>query len=152
MGRIIGAVIAGCLVLFGIVMVSNFVLFFAMGADRAYKPGSYEPSMFWILVIFLAGFIAAVVAGWTSFKIAGNTQGPKWLAVVVLALGTLSALPTLTASPSKEPRPPGLTNKEMMQKGYMPTWVALSYPVIGVAGVWVGGWRRRGGSAPAAAL
>jgi len=152
MGRIVGAVIAGFLALSGIITVLTFAFFFGLGADRAFKPSSYEPSMLWILIMFVVGFVAAVIGGWTSFKIANNSQGPKWLAVVVLVLGILYALPALTATPTKEPRPSGITDKKTMEKGQTPTWVALSLPVIGVAGVWVGGWRRRSGNSAPAAL
>ena len=152
MGRIIGAVIAGYVAMLGVVFFVFSAIYFFIGADRAFRPGSYEPSMLWILIMFVVGFLAAVLGGWVSVKVAANLQGPKWLAVLVIVLGILFALPSLLAKPSKEPRPAGLSNMEAMKKAQTPAWVALSNPVIGVAGVWVGGWRRRGGSAPAAAL
>jgi hypothetical protein len=147
MGRIIGAVVAGFLAFFGIFKVLIVASLFAVGADRAFRPGSWEPSMTWIFFMFLAGFIAALVGGWVATKIADSFQAAKWLAVVVLALGLLMALPTLSATPSKEPRPANLNVMEAMNKARTPKLVALANPVIGVAGVWVGGKRRRSASA-----
>jgi len=149
MGRIIGAIVAGYLAMFGVVFLLFSGAYSLMGADRAFKPASYEPTNLWILIMLLGGFVAALFGGWTCGKIARNPQGPKWLAVLVLALGILfCALPTLMATPRKEPRLGGLSFREAIRKTQTPTWVALSYPVIGVAGVWFGGKRRRPGAAP----
>jgi hypothetical protein len=143
MGRLIGAVVAGYFVMFGVVFLLFSAAYTLMGADRAFKPGSYEPGNLWIWIMFIGGFVAALVGGWVCARISSNPQAVKWLAVLVLALGILCAIPSLMATPRKEPRPAGLSNMEAMKKAQTPTWVALSNPVIGVAGVWFGGRRRK---------
>ncbi len=148
MGRIIGAVVAGYFVMVGVVFVLFSAAYLAMGTESAFKPGSYEPSSLWIFIMFIGGFVAALVGGWVCAKIARNPQGPKWLAVLVIVLGILVAIPSLIATPRKDSRPAGLSNWDAMNNAQTPSWVALANPVIGVAGVLIGGRRRIEGTPP----
>jgi hypothetical protein len=69
---------------------------------------------------------------------------PLVLAVVVLVLGVLSAVPVLMASPGEqEARTGDVSNMDAMMKARQPAWAALLNPVLGVAGVLAGARLRR---------
>ena len=151
MGRIIGAVVAGYLAMAGVIFLVCMGAYALMGAERVFKPGSWEPSIVWVLTMFISGFVAAMIGGWVALKIADSAQGSKWLAVLILVLGIVSSLFSRTTSPSKESRPAGISMMDARKNAYTPAWVALALPVIGVAGVLAGGRRRSPVSAPSPA-
>lgn len=144
MGRLIGSVVVGYIVMFCVVFLVFSGAYFAMGADRAFLPGSYDPSMLWNVLSVVLGFAAAVIGGMVCVVIAKDARGPKWLAGLVLVLGLAFAIPVLRMAPASEPRAPGVSMMEAMGKARQPPWAALLNPVIGVLGVMVGGRRRSG--------
>jgi ABC-type antimicrobial peptide transport system permease subunit len=147
MGRLIGSVIVGYLVTFGVVFVTFSGAYLAIGPDRAFQPGTYDVSMLWGGLSIVLGFVAAVIGGMVCAMIAKDPRGPKWLAVLVLVLGLAFAYPVLRQAPVSEPRTAGVGNMEAMGKARQPPWAALLNPVIGVLGVMVGGRRRSGAAA-----
>ena len=146
MGRLIGSVVVGYLVMFCVLFLVFTGAYFAIGADRAFLPGSYDASMLWNVLSIVLGFAAAVIGGMVCMMIAKDARGPKWLAVLVFVIGVAFAIPVLRQSPVSEPRPAGLSMMEAMGKARQTPWTALLNPVIGVIGVLVGG-RRRGSTA-----
>ena len=146
MGRLIGSVVVGYIVMFCVVFLVFTGAYFALGADRAFLPGSYDASMLWNVLSIVLGFAAAVIGGMVCAMIAMDARGPKWLAALVFVIGIAFAIPVLRQSPVSEPRPAGLSMMEAMGKARQTPWTALLNPVIGVLGVMVGG-RRRSGSA-----
>jgi hypothetical protein len=141
MGRLIGSVIVGYLVIFVAVFATFSAAYVAIGADGAFRPGSYDVSMTWIILGTVLSFGAAWLGGRICLAIAKDAKGPKALAAVVLILGILFAIPAMKPPPS-EPRPAGAAMMDAMQRARTPLWVALLNPVIGVLGVLVGGRRR----------
>jgi len=141
MGRVIGSVVVGYLVMFVAVFATFSAAYFAIGADGAFRPGSYDVSTTWILLGTVLSFVAAWLGGRVCVAIARDAKGPKALAAVVLILGILFAVPAMKPQPS-EPRPAGVAMMDAMQRAKTPLWVALLNPVIGVIGVLVGGRRR----------
>jgi hypothetical protein len=142
--RKIAAVIVGYLVMFVVVFVCLTTAYLALGADRAFQPGSYEVTGLWLVVWFIVS-VGAALAGGKVCALIGKTRGAVIsLAIVVLILGVLSALPALKP-PDGEPKPrtSGPTNLEAMMSAKQPNWVLFLTPVIGVVGVLAGG---RGGS------
>ncbi len=142
MGRVIGSVIVGYLVMFVTVFVTFSGAYFAIGADGAFRPGSYDVSGMWILLGTVLSFVAAWLGGRLCIAIAKDAKGPKALAGVVLVLGILFAVPAMKQQPPSEARPAGVAMMDAMQRAKTPLWVALMNPVIGVIGVLVGGRRR----------
>lgn len=139
MGRIIGAVVAGYVVLAVLVFATFTGLYLLMGPGLSFVPGSCEASALWIGLSTLLGFGAAVGGGCVACRIA-RAKGAKALAAVVVALGLLLAIPViLSASAHPAFDCSDATNMEAMQNARQPIWVALLNPFIGAAGVLLGG-------------
>jgi len=147
MGRLIGSVVVGYIVMFCVVFLTFSGAYLALGPDRAFLPGSYDASILWNVLSVVLGFAAAVIGGMVCMMIAKDARGPKWLAVLVFVIGIAFAIPVLRQSPGSEPRPAGLSMMEAMGKARQTPWTALLNPVIGVLGVLVGGRGRSGTAA-----
>jgi hypothetical protein len=141
--RTIGGVILGYVVMAVIVFCSLTAAYLAMGADAAFRPGSYDVSGLWIVVSIIVGLAAAIVGGWVSATVARDARAPKILAAVVFVLGLAVAIPVLTA-PSAPPKPRlgDVPNLQAMADAHTPAWIALLNPIVGAAGVMIGGRRR----------
>ena len=139
---ILGA-IAGYVIMFFCIFLLFSAAYLAMGADGAFVPGGYDVSMTWIVMSFVLGFLAALVAGYSAAVIGKGSTAVKILAGIVLVLGIVSAIAV-----SMSPRPEGartadVPNLEAMSKAQTPLWVALINPFIGIAGVLIGGGLRK---------
>jgi len=66
--RAILSVIAGYVTMFMVVMATFSVAFLALGTERAFAPGSWDPSVLWLVVSFALGLLAAVVGGWVCAR------------------------------------------------------------------------------------
>jgi hypothetical protein len=144
--RSIVAVVLGYLVMFVLIFATFSAAYLAMGADKAFQPGSYETSGLWLVTSFALGSVAAVVAGFVCAAVARRgSRAPVALIVVVLVIGALSAVPVLLASEG-EPKERGgnVSNLEAMQNAKQPGWVALLNPIVGAAGVALGARLKRG--------
>ena len=64
--RTIGSVILGYLVMFVVVFVGLTAAYLAMGTDRAFKPGVYDVTAIWLVVMFAISILAAFVGGRTK--------------------------------------------------------------------------------------
>src|SRR5688572_23714365 len=125
MARAIAGVVVGYLVMALTVMASFSAAYLAMGADATFKPGTFEPSALWIAVSFALGFIGAVLGGWVCAAIARTSTATTALAVILLVLGLLIAIPTLTQTVPPQPRLGPVGNMEAMRSGQTPAWVAV---------------------------
>lgn len=146
MGRAIGGVVVGYVVMAGLVFVTFSLAYLAMGADRAFQPGKYEPTNLWLVASFVLGLLAAVVGGLVCAAIAKGGKAPTVLAGVVLVLGLLFAIPVITASLADQAkvRESTVSNMEAMTIAVHPIWVALLNPFIGAAGtLWGASFIRR---------
>ncbi|HSN88947.1 MAG TPA: hypothetical protein VL025_19440 [Thermoanaerobaculia bacterium] len=137
--RILASVIVGYLVL----LVCMFALltgaYLAMGTERAFQPGSYQVTLTWVVVSFVLSFAVAIVGGLVSRLVARTQTGPRALAVVVLVLGFAMCAMIAMSPPPPADRPGDVPNMEAMQKAQTPLWVALLNPLVGAAGVLLGG-------------
>ena len=95
----------------------------------------------WIVVSIALSLIAAIVGGVVCSAIAKNPRAVLALAGLVLVLGLLSAIPALTTPGANETkvRTSDVGNMEAMMNAKQPAWIALLNPLIGVAGVMIGG-------------
>jgi len=135
MGRLVLSVIAGYVAMFVGVVVSFSVLYIAMGADRAFRPGSYDASPLWLVLSFVLSFLAALLGGVVAITVGKRAKAAKALAVFVLGLGILMAIPAVTSKVDPGPRTGHVPNFEAMQKAKQPSWVSFLNPFIGAAGV-----------------
>lgn len=140
MGRLVGAVVLGYVILVIVVFAGLSAAFVALGADRAFRPGVYDASGLWIVTSMVVGFGAAALAGWVARAVARTGTGPRALAVAVVVLGVAMALPALFGTPEAvAPRTEMLGPLEAMGAAQTPVWVMLVNPLIGALGVLVGG-------------
>ncbi len=133
------AVIVGYVVMFAVVFVTFTAAYFAMGADRAFRPVTYDISVLWIVVSVVVGLGAATAGGFVCAKLSKGGRAHRALAVLVLVLGLLMAAGQVVA-PKPDPgvRGPEVSNMEAMMKAQPPLWAALINPIIGAVGVLAG--------------
>jgi len=136
--KILGA-IAGYIVLFIVIFATFSVAYLVMGANAAFTTGSYDVTMTWIIISFILGFIAAVVGGYAASVVGKSWGAVKILAGIVLVMGILTAILVAVAPKPTDGRPAGTANLEAMSKAQTPLWVCIINPLIGIAGVLVGG-------------
>lgn len=137
--RTIFGVILGYITMAVLVFVTFTAIYLAIGADKAFEPGTYDPSVLWIVIMFAVGLGAGIAGGYVSATVARQMWAPKVLALLVLVLGLLFALPAALATKDKpNTRAGDVSNFDAMQEARTPTWVALLNPVVGVAGVLLG--------------
>lgn len=144
MVRGIVGVIVGYVVLALIMFLTFSLAYLGMGTSRAFNPGSFDPSLFWIVISFFLGFIAALVGGYTCATIAKSKRAAQVLAGLVFVIGIIIAIPLLTSGdPRVHVRTGDVSNMEAMAKARTPGWVALMNPLIGAVGVMVGAGLRQ---------
>lgn len=150
MVRGIVGVIVGYIVMAAIVFLTFSLAYITMGAGNAFRPGSFDPSLPWIVISFFLAFIAALVGGYVCAAIAKTKRAPQILAGIVVVLGILVAIPALRSNDTRpNVRTGDVPNMEAMQKARTPGWVALMNPLIGAVGVMVGAGLRQTRTTPA---
>lgn len=140
-------VIIGYAVMFVFIMVTFGAAYFALGTDGAFQPGTYDVTFLWVVIMIILGFIAAVVGGVVCKAISKNQNAVLALVAVVIVLGIISAIPSLSHE-AGAPRPADVDSMTAMQNAQQPVWFAFLNPLIGAAGVMVGGRLKQGGAAP----
>lgn len=115
-----------------------------LGTDRYFRPGTYEISTAAILVGFVVAILSAVLGGGVAARL-GGTSSVRLLAFLFVVMGFAGAIRTITSRPDPGPRAITVTNLEAMQLSKQPHWVTFLHPMVGAAGILVGGRRRRAG-------
>ena len=141
--RSILAVIAGYVAIFLFIFVLFTALYFLLGANASFKPGSYQPSILWLALSTPLAFVAAGIGGYLCAALSRGKRVPLALAALVLVLGVIFAVPMLMEPDMNAVRASDVSNIEAMQKAKEPASVALTNPFLGAAGVLVGGRLRR---------
>jgi hypothetical protein len=129
--------------MFFFIFLTFSAAYLAMGADTAFGPGGYDVSMTWIVISTVLAFIAAVAAGYVAAAIGRSGTAVKILAGIVLVLGLLAAVMVAVSPKPADARTAETPNMEAMSKAQTPLWLAILNPLIGVAGVLVGGGMRQ---------
>jgi hypothetical protein len=143
MGRLVLGVIIGYMVMFVGVFATFSLAYIAMGSDRAFLPGSYDVTPLWLVVSFVLSVGAALLGGLVALVIGKRAKAASALAVFVLVLGILMAIPTLTSKVDPGPRTADVPNLMAMSKAQQPTWVTLLNPFVGAVGVLAGARLRK---------
>lgn len=144
--RNIGGVIVGYILMGLTVFLTFSAAYLLMGTGGAFKPETYEVSNLWLVTSFVLSLVAAVLGGYACAAVARGGRAPLALAVLVIVLGVLAAVPALRAANAgrdRLTRPAEVSNMEAMQNAVQPGWVALLNPFIGAAGVLLGASLRR---------
>jgi hypothetical protein len=147
MARAIIAVIVGYIVMFFLVFLTFTCVYLLLGADAAFKPGTYDASNLWLAIAFAVNFVIAIIGGLICAAIAKGGRAHIALAIVVFVLGLLLAIPSIMAQKAKlnMVRTGNVSNMEAMQRAKEPIWVPFLFPFIGAAGVLIGGRLKRRG-------
>ena len=141
MGRTIGSVVAGYVTMFVLVFILFSAAYLLLGAGGSFATGSWDVSWAWIAVSIVVGIAAAIAGGWVCAAIAKDGRAPRALAIAVVVLGLLMALPVLlgTGEPAAvAARPETVALVEAMQNAKQPLWIALLNPLLGAIGVMIG--------------
>lgn len=137
--RAIGGVVVGYIAMFAVVFCVLTGAYLAMGADGAFKSGTYDVSPAWIAIWAVTTLVAAVVGGLVCVLIARSDKPAMVLAAIVLVLGLAMAGLSLSGNkPDPGPRTADVKNLEAMTKAKEPSWMAIANPIIGAAGVMIG--------------
>lgn len=145
MGRIVLGVIVGYLAMAVLVFATFSLAYLLMGADGAFRPGTYEVSPLWLAVSIGLGLAAAIVGGWVCVYVARSHKAAIVLAALVLVLGLAMAIPVLTQSGHIQlpPRSGPVSNMDAMERAQQPAWIALLNPLLGAFGVMTGSKRQQ---------
>ena len=145
MARSIIAVIVSYIVMFALTFLLFTGMYLLLGADGAFKPGNYEPTALWLGLSFVVFLVLGIIAGFLCAAIAKGGRAHIALAVVVLAVGVLLAIPSLIArkADSNLVRTGNVSNFEAMSRAKEPVWAPFLFPFIGAAGVLIGGKLKR---------
>lgn len=135
------AVIASYAVIFLIVAGGLTAAYFAIGAEKAFEPGTYDVTTMWIIVWAIVSIVASIVAGVMCSKISKASKGAVIsLMVLIGVLGAANSFYMITqkVAPEDLVRTGDTSNLQAMQKAKAPTWMYISEPIMGVVGVMIG--------------
>ena len=141
MARSIIGVIVGYVTMFVLNFIGFVCLYALIGPSNAFKPGSYLASNRWIAISFGIIFVTAIIAGLICAAIARGGKAPLALAIVVIVIGLLLAIPAVMKAQAnaKLVRTGDVPSMEAAQKAYWPTWTPFTFPIISAIGVLAGG-------------
>ena len=151
--RTLLAVLAGYLVMALLVFALLTGAYLAGGPDFAFQPGTYAVTVPWIAVMIVVGIDAAMAGGFEAHRLAPSPRTLQALAALVVVLGLTMAMASLNApeDPTLAVRAGGVANMDAMMRARTPTWANVLNPVLGVIGVFAGGWLSQRAKAAAAA-
>ena len=145
MGRSIIAVIVSYITVFVLNFLAFVSLYVLIGQNHAFKPRSYLASNRWIAISFAIIFVTAIIGGLICAAIAKGGKAPLALAVVVLVLGLLLAIPSVIKHQrnSNLVRFGDVSAAEAARLAYWPVWVPFTFPFVATIGVLIGGRLKR---------
>jgi hypothetical protein len=121
---------------------AGFVTMYAvMGPEQAFEPGLYLASTKWIAVAFVMILISGAIAGVVCAVIAQGGRAPLALAIAVVVLGLLLAIPGMMKAQvnSKLVRTGDVPSMQAAQLAYWPVWCPFTFPFVSAVGVLLGG-------------
>jgi len=145
MARAIVGVIVGYVLMFILNFCGFVALYGVLGPDQSFAPGLYLASTKWIAFTFGILLITGLIAGLVCGLIAGGGRAPLALAIAVVVLGLLLAIPAMMKGQmnSKLVRTGDVPSMQAAQLAYWPVWCPFAFPFISAAGVLIGGRLKR---------
>ena len=143
--RSVLAAIGAYIVMIVVVMVGIWVAWAVLGGAGAFRGEGPEPSTAWIAWNFVTGFLAALAAGWVARRIGKSSMAVKILVVLILVVGLYYAVTAESSYAAREPVDTPVAEMSFREAGLharQPTWYNWVIPLVGVAGVLVGGRQR----------
>lgn len=140
MGKKILAIVAGYFTMAVSVFVSFTFLYLLLGPEGSFAENSYRVSITWVLLSIVISIAAAILGGYVCQWISKNRNTSLLLAVIVLLLGIILAIPPLTTTNeyAHQPRTEEVENLEAMQRAQQPPFILILNPIIGAVGVFFG--------------
>ncbi len=140
--RNVGAAVLGWVVMSALVFSQYFALWWIMGPDGSFRPGSWEVSGAWSAASVVVGIVAALIGGAVCARASADRRGVWMLVVLVVALGVFAALSELPAGVGV--RPEDVSMLEAMGQARVPGWIPWLNPLIGAVGTLLGARPARG--------
>lgn len=135
--------ILGVIVGYIVMAIFAFAVFtcayLGLGVDRVFEPESYAVSTVWIAIMVAVALIGGILGGLICAVISKSKGACMVFAIIVFALGIIVAIPAMTKEHTSEPRSGDVPNLQAMSMAQNPTWLLLLNPVLGAAGVLLGG-------------
>src|SRR2546430_4382329 len=122
MGRAILAVIVSYVVMFILLFAGFTCAYLVLGADQAFKPGSYHVSNRWLALSFALHIVVGLIGGFLCAAIAKGGKAPLALAIVAVVVGLLLGIPAILAhrnTPST-PRTQNVPHLDAMHRARQP--------------------------------
>jgi len=148
MGRSIAGAIVGYITMFFVVFACIGLTWMIVGPEGSFAAdGPPDPSMPWNISNVISGFLAAFVGGAVARKIGRSLRTIKILVGIVLVLGIVLALTAESAYESRLAGAGAAADKPAAELSFFeagkvaknPTWYDWIIPLIGTAGVVLGG-------------
>ena len=134
-----GIALAGYILMFVVLFATLTAMYFGLGSERTFLPGSYAVTPLWIAVFCFFQFDSGLAAGVVVSKLSRDRKVPLILAAMTLVLGIVMALPTVLGTVQDAvPRSESLTNLDAMMQAQTPVWIQLIAPALAALGVTAG--------------
>ena len=134
-----GAALVGYLVMFVVLFATLTAMYFGLGSEQTFLPGSYAVTPLWMAVFCFFQFDSGLVAGLVVSKLSRDRRVPPVLAAITMVLGIFMALPALLGTvPADVPRTGSVTNLDAMMQAQTPMWIQLIAPALAALGVMAG--------------
>ncbi|MDE2876098.1 MAG: hypothetical protein OXU69_10345 [Gemmatimonadota bacterium] len=134
--RNVGGAVLGWVVMAGTVFLLFAGLWAILGADGAFRPGSWEVSGTWLAGSIVVSLLAAVVGGVVCTWVSADDRGLLMLMALIVVLGVAMALASVPAAEGVRPAAVGMP--EAMNSAQEPRWLAWLNPLLGIAGLFAG--------------
>ncbi len=141
MGKRIAGIVAGYVAMMAFVFGLMSLGWVAVGAEGAFAPGVFVTTPLWHAITLAVATVAAIGGGRVARRIGGDRETVVGLAILVVVLGVVFAIPVVTADPALAltPRPDGLAMMDAVKQAQQPAWIAIANPIIGAIGAMLGG-------------
>ena len=134
-----GIALGGYILMFVVLFATLTAVYFALGTDRTFLPGSYAVTPLWMAVFCFFQFDSGLVAGLVVSKLSSDRKVPLILASMTLVFGILMALPAVQGAVNDVgPRDGSLSNMQAMMRAQTPVWIQLIAPALAALGVIAG--------------
>ncbi len=132
------AAVAGYVAMFAIVFIGFSFIWMIVGADGAFRPGSWEVSTNWILASIALGLLAAVFGGLVCERLGANSHALYILLGLIVLMAVLSAMPDGGTVADPGPRGADIGMFDAMSKVRQPSWLLWLNPLVGIVGAITG--------------
>jgi hypothetical protein len=134
-----GIALAGYVLMFVVLFTTLTAMYFGLGSEQTFLPGSYAVTPLWMALFCFVQFDSGLVAGVLVSKLSRDRRVPLVLAGITMVLGILMALPALVGTvPAEVPRTGSVTNIDAMMQAQTPLWIQLIAPALAALGVSAG--------------